>query len=293
MGQLSFFDALDGRPPASPLVEPAPPAQGLHLGVEDGLGAPDLLDYSDGWPAGHYAALGPPPRVAVMRAVLAAEEVLGAAAAWAILLELWSIVLERLADGWEAREARHREIAARLGAPAMAAASEAFKVLLGHFHHHGAYCDVLGPVHMEVASRRGRSMTGQFFTPWSACLLMAELAGVPETPLRSDGTPWRIHDPAVGAGATLLAARGLFAKRHGRLAASQLGLYGQDIDATCCAMARIQLAMTCWPRMHALLLTAHLPPALARRAVADAAERRVPIEMAVAVVELAAALGGL
>lgn len=100
---------------------------------------------------------------------------------------------------------------------------------------------------------------------------MAQMAGVPETPLKDDGEPWSVCDPAIGSGSTLLAFRGLFAKRFGRMAASTLLLAGQDIDADCVLMSRIQLRLTdAWAMKH-LLATASLAPAVARDVVRLAA----------------------
>lgn len=232
----------------------------------------DLDDYQgDGWPKSAYATLGPPPKVAVMRALTAVAEATGWSGAWSKVLRAWWACLGRLGPDGEELEAEYLAIIRALPPSAVDAMVEGFRALVVHFHRNGAFCDVLGPVHMEASARGRRDLTGQFFTPWSLCLLSAEMAGIPDAPLRDDGEPWSVLDPAVGSASMLLAYRGLFAKRHGRVAASTLRLCGQDSDGDCVLMSRIQLRMTDVLTMHALLATAALPIEQARQAAKMAA----------------------
>lgn len=252
----------------------------------------DLANYQGtSWPRGLDATLGPPPRVAVLRAVEAVAEVTGWSGAWRRVLGIWRASLDRLGPNHEANEATALQLLDGLPQPVLETLRAGMTALVRHFHVNGGYCDILGPAHMEVVSRGRQSATGQFFTPWDLCLLMARMTGVPETRFRPDGEPWSVNDPAVGAGATLLAFRGLFAERHGRLAASTLRLYAQDIDPDCVAMTAIQFRLTDWFAMDALLATSHLPPAGARAVVAIATRLCCPWPLAEAMYQLGAPAG--
>lgn len=117
--------------------------------------------------------------------------------------------------------------------------AEMLGILLDHFVIKGRYCDVLGPVYMEVRSNWKGSALGQFFTPWSLCLLNAKLI------IGDNYKPgMTVHDPCVGSASMLLAARAHVAQEAGREMASRMRCSGQDIDPLCCDMAWIQLQMT-------------------------------------------------
>lgn len=257
-GQLDLFAGEPAEPDVvlkKQVVAEARPEPVVHHDV-------DLGDYQRGqWPT---AKLVTHPSTVLMRAVEAISTVTGWSGGWRRLLTIWWSALDRLREGAEADYMRAIE---GLPADVLEAAKAGLMALIRHFHADGAYCDLLGPVHMEVVSRWSQSGTGQFFTPWSVCVLMAEMNMVPDEPLRPDGEPWSISDPAVGSGSTLLAYRGVFARRHGRAWASTLRLCGQDIDETCVLMARIQLRLTNVFEMQTVLDTARLEPDVARQVV--------------------------
>ena len=82
---------------------------------------------------------------------------------------------------------------------------------------------------------------GQFFTPYHVCEFMAEinLEGV-KAEIKRKG--WiGINDPACGAGALLIGARNLMAKRG--LSSAGALYVAQDIDRTAALMCYIQLAL--------------------------------------------------
>lgn len=87
--------------------------------------------------------------------------------------------------------------------------------------------DVLGEFYELNFCRKN---SGQFFTPWDICELMASCAL--QKPAVKDA-PLRIIDPACGSGRTLLAS----AKHFGR----QEHFFGIDIDHTCVKMTVLNL----------------------------------------------------
>lgn len=254
--------SFDAPPPsATPPVVAEPPASADAAPVVHEV---DLDDYQRGqWPE-NAARLGPHPHAVLMAAVQRMAEREGWAGAWRRLLRIWWHTLDRLAPS---AEDEYLQDVRGLTPDVLEATGRGLAALIDHFHRRGAFCDLLGPVHQEVSSHVQRSGTGQFFTPWSICLLMAEMNGVPDTPLQPDGRPWTVTDPAIGSASTLLAYRGVFARRHGRAWAAWVHFAGQDIDETCVLMARIQLRLTNVVQMERLLATASLPPHLARRAL--------------------------
>ncbi len=87
--------------------------------------------------------------------------------------------------------------------------------------------DVLGECYELNFCRKG---SGQFFTPWHVCLMMAQMLG--EKPTEQE-EPLRILDPSCGSGRTLLAGTKVFGNRQ--------NYYGIDIDHVCVKMTAINL----------------------------------------------------
>lgn len=93
----------------------------------------------------------------------------------------------------------------------------------------GIGTDVLGDFYEQNLSRKG---SGQFFTPWPICMMMAQMtAETLET--NSNHRPLRILDPACGSGRMLLAG----SKVNG----PTQEYYGVDIDETCVKMTAVNL----------------------------------------------------
>lgn len=65
--------------------------------------------------------------------------------------------------------------------------------------------DVLGPIHMELGSKSAKSASGEFYTPWSLCVMMARMILGDLKDIPTD-RPLTIAEPASGAGAMILAA---------------------------------------------------------------------------------------
>jgi type I restriction-modification system DNA methylase subunit len=119
--------------------------------------------------------------------------------------------------------------------------------------------DILGPVYMAVGSRSKASAFGQYFTPPDLCDLMAQvtLGDIP-TAIRQAQAEERkltIHDPCVGSGAMLLAAKRSIVQQAGLAGLDQFRFSGQDNDPLCVRMAKIQLTLTDYRYMGNLLIT--------------------------------------
>lgn len=103
--------------------------------------------------------------------------------------------------------------------------------------------DILGELFMRLDVNSVRA--GQFMTPWSIAIMMAQINFDPETFKRlvEEKGEVTICDPAVGSGVMLLAYARVVYDEFGRWGADKLRLYGQDIDLRCVNMCRIQLRM--------------------------------------------------
>lgn len=99
--------------------------------------------------------------------------------------------------------------------------------------------DFLGE--MFMALELGSHWKGQFFTPYSLCKAMAQI----NIHDYDEIIAWRgyltVHDPACGAGATLIAARNTLAL--GGFGYKEAFFVGQDIDRTAAMMCYIQLSL--------------------------------------------------
>jgi len=133
------------------------------------------------------------------------------------------------------------------------------------------WMDVLGPVYEELTGGRARARSGQYFTPWPLCRMMAEMqlgSDVTEFKAKADrGERLRICDPCVGSGAMLLAFAAAV-RDHAELGYGYidcLEFYGQDIDNTCVLMTKIQLRINGLDGFgRAARLASSITPALAR-----------------------------
>lgn len=145
---------------------------------------------------------------------------------------IWRAALERDDESYL------RDIAG-LSRETLGTLTMAFAVLSYHFAVKGSFEDVLGAAYMDVRSRWGKSRLGQYFTPWSVAVCMAQMVMHDH-----DGPPPSVCDPCVGAGITLLAARHVVNERWGVRAVSAMVCHGQDIDAVCVDMSKIQLNLS-------------------------------------------------
>jgi hypothetical protein len=104
------------------------------------------------------------------------------------------------------------------------------------------FVDILGPVFEEVSSRGGKQMSGQFFTPYDLCRMMAEMQLSDWRPEpKPDGELWAIHEPASGSGAMLLAALAYLAKEHGPGVLRMWRVQAIDVDLTLARTCALQI----------------------------------------------------
>lgn len=116
---------------------------------------------------------------------------------------------------------------------------------------HAPFTDLLGPVHMEMVSHYRKKDSGQFFTPFEVCRMLA-LQTLGETPVDLESPAVvRICDPAVGAGGMLLAALEHVVNMQGAEALHWVSVTGVDIDLFCARMFPCQvLASLLVHRLH-------------------------------------------
>lgn len=135
---------------------------------------------------------------------------------------------------YEAREDRYKKILARYPAKALDKFAAAYAELVELFERR-RFDDHLGPLYMEHVSKGEK---GQFFTPYSICLMMARTQIQPPT---DTIRYFRILDCAAGSGATLIAALQVCFEL-GLPWQGRVEVYADDLDWTCCHMAMIQLS---------------------------------------------------
>lgn len=99
--------------------------------------------------------------------------------------------------------------------------------------------DFLGDLFMRF--ELGNAWKGQFFTPYSVCRCMASITCNIENELKE--RYWTTaHDPACGAGATLI-AHANECRRRGTNYQTKVLYVGQDIDRTAALMCYVQLSL--------------------------------------------------
>ncbi len=98
--------------------------------------------------------------------------------------------------------------------------------------------DFLGDMYMELCM--GNDHTGQFFTPYHLCRLMAEIAM--EKDLKEIEDYVTVNEPACGAGANLIAIAEAMHKRGINYQRKAL-FVAQDLDQTVALMCYIQLSL--------------------------------------------------
>lgn len=101
--------------------------------------------------------------------------------------------------------------------------------------------DPLGELYMEL--ELGNDRAGQFFTPWSACLVMAKLQGIGAAQDDIDSQGFcTVDDCAVGSGSLLLALAEV-AREEGINPQTQLWFHGRDLSSNAVHMAYVNLCI--------------------------------------------------
>jgi hypothetical protein len=101
--------------------------------------------------------------------------------------------------------------------------------------------DPLGELYMEL--ELGNDRAGQFFTPWSVCLVMAKLHGIGALvdDIASQGF-CKVDDCAVGSGSLLLALAEV-AREEGINPQTQIWFSGRDLSSNAAHMAYVNLCL--------------------------------------------------
>lgn len=101
--------------------------------------------------------------------------------------------------------------------------------------------DLMGDLFMHL--ELGSSHTGQFFTPYDICRMMAKLSSEEHARQEIEEKHWMtINEPSCGAGANLIAMCSWF-REHGINYQQSVLFTAQDIDYTVGCMCYIQLSL--------------------------------------------------
>lgn len=104
------------------------------------------------------------------------------------------------------------------------------------------FTDILGPVYMDLASRWGKSVLGQFFTPQSIAVMMASMTlgeDDPETRLVT------VCDPTCGSGVMMLSMAQVILRSLGPERLRRYSFTGIDLDPVCAHMMALQFLANC------------------------------------------------
>lgn len=157
--------------------------------------------------------------------------------------EMWAICISNLADKPQAkaREERYREIAKKYTAGELITISEMLGEVFttcGSMTEKG-FDDYLGKLYMESGISNKNS--GQFFTPYCASRLSAEIALSGNEILQQDIIT--INEPACGSGGMIIAAMDVLWNVHKINYTRHAFVVASDIDKCCVHMAYIQLSL--------------------------------------------------
>lgn len=136
-------------------------------------------------------------------------------------------------------EDRYLEEVQRWSADEMALFSQALGALVQEMEDRRPFEDLLGPVYMELNSRGGRQLGGEYYTPQNVAHMMADLNLANELP--EDG-PITVHEPACGSGVMVLALAQCLVETH-QQSPTRLRVQAWDISRTGVLMAYINFTL--------------------------------------------------
>jgi hypothetical protein len=98
------------------------------------------------------------------------------------------------------------------------------------------YQDLLGDIHMETLSTKGKQSTGEFYTPQPVCTLMARML------LEDTAEPVTLHEPCAGSGRLILACAQTYAEVFNR-SPTLLRVEAWDLSRTAVMMTFINTTL--------------------------------------------------
>lgn len=107
--------------------------------------------------------------------------------------------------------------------------------------------DILGPLYMDLASRGGKQILGQFFTPQTIADFMSRMLHGDASPAHSDQLV-RVCDPASGSGVMMLSYCRAVLDEFGSEGLAHVSITCVDLDRYCALMSALQFlcnAMIC------------------------------------------------
>lgn len=150
---------------------------------------------------------------------------------------------EELQKVWQEREDRYMQIIKKYKKDEVNTITEMFAALVEEFQIH-PFQDFAGQIYMELGISNNN--TGQFFTPYSVCGLMAQVTQDHESIRQTvkDKGWYCMYDCACGGGATMIAgleqANNEFHRLNWR---NHVMVNANDIDIVCCSMCYVQLSL--------------------------------------------------
>ncbi len=143
------------------------------------------------------------------------------------------------AEHREQREEMFQSISSKYGSKEMTTFSQILGSIVQALEENPSQ-DLLGEIYMCLGLRN--ESTGQFFTPYSLCMAMAEMSSG-DLEQRLQEKEWiTVYDPACGAGATLIAFANVCLKK--KINYQQRCLFScQELDFTTACMCYIQLSL--------------------------------------------------
>ena len=160
---------------------------------------------------------------------------------WADFVVLMACAISNAVDmaHRDAREESYRKIASGYSQKELDAFAQIFALLVNAYERDSNQ-DLLGELYMALGL--GNDSGGQFFTPYDVCRAMAEMM-FGDVPAKIEKKGWvSVNDPAVGAGALLIAFANVCLIKHINYQQHVL-FVAQDIDYVTACMCYIQLSL--------------------------------------------------
>lgn len=148
-----------------------------------------------------------------------------------------SNAVDRSKEHYESREKEYGQCIERLGS--VEAPARMFAIIVEAMENNPEQ-DFLGKIYMQL--NLGNHWKGQFFTPYSVCRLMSEMACEDVDSQIEENGYIAVCDPACGAGATLISTANKM-KRCKHNFQNHVLFVGQDIDRVTGMMCYIQLSL--------------------------------------------------